>query len=159
MRCRDFQRRLRIRAAFGVRPLAGAFGLLVLSKSATALGDLRPTPAFLPRPEFWRPDHIHRWRPRFHPSPGLGGPRTGGIGLQTAKLRLQSSFRPPQPSRWRGGSQKTGTRPRIGGFPSKGCNSLSEQPSSFARFVPVSVAGTLGEKEFWLSLPSPAVKR
>ncbi len=58
-----------------------------------------------------------------------------------------------------GARQKTQTRPGAGTFPSKACNPLWEQPSTFARFVPVRDAGTLRDHPFLWGFLSWALKK
>ena len=52
-----------------------------------------------------------------------------------------------------GGRPKTQTRPRVGSFASRGCNSLSEQPFTFGRLVPVRAARTLKGNGFFVGFP------
>jgi|GEM_PF-1933875 len=154
MHRRASARRLRTRAAFGVRPLAGAVGKQYCPRSATGYPLFR-----FPR----LPDKLLK-QPRSPgwpaSTPAWGGcTRTGGLGLKTAKLCLQSSFRPLQPPRGPTVGRKTQTRPRVGGFSSKGHNSLFEQPSPFPRFVPVGAVGTLGNRAFSWDMPCWALQK
>ena len=154
MRRRASARRLRTRAAFGVRPLAGAVGKQYCPRSATGYPLFR-----FPR----LPDKLLK-QPRSPgwpaSTPAWGGcTRTGGLGLKTAKLCLQSSFRPLQPPRGPTVGRKTQTRPRVGGFSSKGHNSLFEQPSPFPRFVPVGAVGTLRNRAFSWDMPCRALQK
>jgi len=60
---------------------------------------------------------------------------------------------PPAAAEVAGGRPKTQTRPRVGSFASRGCNSLSEQPFTFGRLVPVRAARTLKGNGFFVGFP------
>ena len=84
--------------------------------------------------------------------PGRGGrTRTGRRALKTAKLWLRTCF-----PRSRGGGRRQAENrnlPRVGRFPSRGPNPSFEQPCAFARFVPISTAGTLRDQAFVVGPP------
>ena len=125
--------------------------LLALSKSPTAPGDLPPHPCF-PQTAGWVADPTTLPIRGPGSTPGRAGcTRTGGLGLKTAKLCLQSSL-PSAAAEVAGGGQKTETR--LGSVDSsQKAATQFVQPSTFARFVPVSAAGTLRDQAFFVGLP------
>jgi hypothetical protein len=112
----------------------------------------RPGPIFHARS---RPDpigcsahHIYPQRAGSHPGPGVGvnphrRPRPGDSQASPAELLAPSAA-----ANVAGGRLRTETRPRVGRFPSKGCNSVFEPPFPFPRFVPVTAAEMLRESGF-----------
>jgi len=147
MRWRDCAQRFRIREAFGVRLLAGA------SKQRTAAGDLLPHFCFPQRRRLSGDPTTHTVggtsstpaRGWAHPN-GWHGPADGKA--PPAELLL------PAAAEVAGERQKTETRPRVRRFPSTVSNPSFEQPSTFARFVPVRAVGMLRDHaSLWALLP------
>jgi len=125
--------------------------LLALLKSNSAPGNL-PTQTCLPQTAGWVADPTTLPIRGPGSTPGRAGcTRTGGRGLKTAKLCLQSSL-PSAAAEVAGGGQKTETR--LGSVDSSQKAAIQfVQPSTFARFVPVSAAGTLRDQAFFVGLP------
>ena len=112
----------------------------------------RPGPIFharsRPDPIGCSADHIYPQRAGSHPGPGVGvnphrRPRPGNSQASPAELLAPSAAADVA-----GGRLRTETRPRVGRFPSKGCNSVFEPPFPFPRFVPVTAAEMLRESGF-----------
>jgi len=112
----------------------------------------RPGPIFharsRPDPIGCSADHIYPQRAGSHPGPGVGvnphrRPRPGDSQASPAELLAPSAAADVA-----GGRLRTETRPRVGRFPSKGCNSVFEPPFPFPRFVPVTAAEMLRESGF-----------
>ena len=111
----------------------------------------RPTFASQKRHGFLR---TRRHTPLEAPIPPRPG---GGVPEQVASASRQqgSACTAPSPAAAEvaGGRPKTQTRPRVGSFASRGCNSLSEQRFTFGRFVPVRAARTLKGNGFFVGFP------
>jgi len=103
--------RSRTREAFGVRPRAGAiWGTATVPRSATRLR-MVCTPAA----SVAQSTALSLGYPASSPARG-GCTRTGGLGLKTAKLCLQSSL-PSATAEVAGSRQRSETRFRVGGSP------------------------------------------
>ena len=125
---------------------AGAFGPPHCCRRPTAPGLSSTDDRIL-----WGPDDIHRWRPQFHPGPGLmypkRRPQPEGSKASPAELLVPCSRQGGR------GQAENRNSPPVRWFPSKRWNSLFEPPPTFTGFVPVRAAGTLREKGF-VGLPS-----
>ena len=114
--------------------------LLALSDDCTAAGHVPPHPCFPQATGLsGKPTASSVRGPGSTPA-RAGCTRTGGLGLKTAKLRLQSSS-PSAAAEVTGGGQKTAPLGSVNSSQKAAIQFV--RPSTFARFVPVSAAGAL----------------
>ena len=132
--------------------------LLALKKRHRVRRPTSPRPPFHKRPDSLGEPTTHSMEGLVPPVWGWMWTPTAGLGLRTAELCLQSSL-PPAAAEVAGGREKAETRPRVGRFPAKGCNSAFEPPSTFPQFVPVGAAGALTEQAFLWGLLLSAAKK
>jgi hypothetical protein len=146
MRCRDFEG-----TSEAAKRLECAC-LLALSKHRTAAGDLLPHFCF-PQTTRLSEDPTPHTVGGTSPTPARGWVYPNRRPRPQDRKAPLAELLPPAAAEVAGGRPKTQTRPRVGSFASRGCNSLSEQRFTFGRLVPVRAARTLKGNEFFVGFP------
>ena len=126
--------------------------LRALSKHRTAAGDLLPHFCF-PQTTRLSEDPTPHTVGGTSPTPARGWVYPNRRPRPQDRKALLAELLPPAAAEVAGGRPKTQTRPRVGSFASRGCNSLSEQRFTFGRLVPVRAARTLKGNGFFVGFP------